>query len=429
MGLLSIKTIAGQLKKYGVNGDTDVVHVNEREKALLKALGGSGTRNAHTGLLQFEDGGGDGGGFGGGGLGGIGGGLGGFGGGFSGGGDGDGGGIGGGLGGFASGFSGGLGGGGGDGGTSNSALTRGNDFTRAVDRFGLSAALTRPGLFGALRGPNTDAQAAQKQAMSDVISGIISKINAGEIGALDAEGRPTTEAARLGDLKSLKAMGLTSEAEHLARNFSNADQSLTGFVKGLFSGETPDAVNTPQRNLNSALAAGHVAANDSLTGYSITPRGYLAAMAAPVKTALSIGANALTGGLAPGLLGGLAKQAVGYGIGAGFDKAVGTSPNGFASLGEALGKIGIGAGLLGQANLAGDLSNLGRLAKGAAYSGDMARIGSITSPDAQYGGQDTTGYGAGTDAEALATGIGRQALETQGLAIDPAAWFAGRRTA
>lgn len=55
-GLVDIRGAAQQMRKMGVTGDTDLVHVNEREKELLKAHGGSGTRNPHTGLLQYDDG-------------------------------------------------------------------------------------------------------------------------------------------------------------------------------------------------------------------------------------------------------------------------------------------------------------------------------------------------------------------------------------
>lgn len=41
------------LAAQGVNGDTQLAHVNPWEQALLKALGGSGTRNPRTGLRQF----------------------------------------------------------------------------------------------------------------------------------------------------------------------------------------------------------------------------------------------------------------------------------------------------------------------------------------------------------------------------------------
>jgi hypothetical protein len=42
-----------QTAAQGHNGDTQLAHVNPWEEALLKKLGGAGTRNPHTGLKQF----------------------------------------------------------------------------------------------------------------------------------------------------------------------------------------------------------------------------------------------------------------------------------------------------------------------------------------------------------------------------------------
>jgi hypothetical protein len=44
------------LKDAGRHGDTDLVHVNEEEKAMLKAAGGSGTTNPRTGLKEYYTG-------------------------------------------------------------------------------------------------------------------------------------------------------------------------------------------------------------------------------------------------------------------------------------------------------------------------------------------------------------------------------------
>ncbi len=52
-----IKAAAEMLSKYGRNGDTLLAHITPREAAFLKMLGGAGTRNPMTGLLQFFDGG------------------------------------------------------------------------------------------------------------------------------------------------------------------------------------------------------------------------------------------------------------------------------------------------------------------------------------------------------------------------------------
>lgn len=41
------------LRSKGRNGDTELAHVNPREKAILKALGGAGSRNPRTGLREY----------------------------------------------------------------------------------------------------------------------------------------------------------------------------------------------------------------------------------------------------------------------------------------------------------------------------------------------------------------------------------------
>mgnify|MGYP001191218383 CR=1 FL=1 len=51
-----------ELSGYGVNGDTQLAHVNDEEIELLKNHGGSGTINPKTGLPQYFGGGGGGGG-------------------------------------------------------------------------------------------------------------------------------------------------------------------------------------------------------------------------------------------------------------------------------------------------------------------------------------------------------------------------------
>lgn len=48
-----LQGIAQELKDKGRFGDTELVHVNEEEKALLKALGGAGTINPETGLEEY----------------------------------------------------------------------------------------------------------------------------------------------------------------------------------------------------------------------------------------------------------------------------------------------------------------------------------------------------------------------------------------
>jgi hypothetical protein len=50
------------LRSKGRNGDTELAHVNPREKAILKALGGAGSKNPRTGLREYFDAGVEGGG-------------------------------------------------------------------------------------------------------------------------------------------------------------------------------------------------------------------------------------------------------------------------------------------------------------------------------------------------------------------------------
>lgn len=51
-----LKKAVKEVKKAGIKGDTELAHVNPKEKKLLKDLGGAGTRNSKTGLLQYYDG-------------------------------------------------------------------------------------------------------------------------------------------------------------------------------------------------------------------------------------------------------------------------------------------------------------------------------------------------------------------------------------
>jgi len=46
---------AERLEDMGRNGDTILAHINPEEAALLKAMGGAGSVNPHTGLLEFSD--------------------------------------------------------------------------------------------------------------------------------------------------------------------------------------------------------------------------------------------------------------------------------------------------------------------------------------------------------------------------------------
>lgn len=48
-----LKQIAGLLQSYGNNGDTVLAHITPEEAQLLKDLGGAGTINPDTGLIEF----------------------------------------------------------------------------------------------------------------------------------------------------------------------------------------------------------------------------------------------------------------------------------------------------------------------------------------------------------------------------------------
>jgi hypothetical protein len=51
--MAGLKTLAKELQSKGRNGDTMLAHINPQEAGILKALGGSGTRNPDTGLPEF----------------------------------------------------------------------------------------------------------------------------------------------------------------------------------------------------------------------------------------------------------------------------------------------------------------------------------------------------------------------------------------
>jgi len=59
--MAGIKSLARKVQSKGRGRDRILAHINEDEARLLKARGGSGTRNPHTGLLEFDDGDGPGG--------------------------------------------------------------------------------------------------------------------------------------------------------------------------------------------------------------------------------------------------------------------------------------------------------------------------------------------------------------------------------
>ena len=47
------KELYNELAGYGIDGDTELAHVNTFEASLLKSLGGSGTINDITGLTEL----------------------------------------------------------------------------------------------------------------------------------------------------------------------------------------------------------------------------------------------------------------------------------------------------------------------------------------------------------------------------------------
>ena len=51
------KELYSELAGYGIEGDTELAHVNTFEASLLKSLGGSGTVNEITGLREYKGGG------------------------------------------------------------------------------------------------------------------------------------------------------------------------------------------------------------------------------------------------------------------------------------------------------------------------------------------------------------------------------------
>ena len=52
------KELYNELAGYGMDGDTELAHVNTFEASLLKSLGGSGTLNDITNLREYKGGGG-----------------------------------------------------------------------------------------------------------------------------------------------------------------------------------------------------------------------------------------------------------------------------------------------------------------------------------------------------------------------------------
>lgn len=53
-----LKKLLNDVAKQGIEGDTKLAHINEWEDKLLKAVGGEGSINPNTGLVQYKGGGG-----------------------------------------------------------------------------------------------------------------------------------------------------------------------------------------------------------------------------------------------------------------------------------------------------------------------------------------------------------------------------------
>ena len=51
--MAGLKSLAQELQSKGRYGDTMLAHINPQEAGILKALGGSGTINPHTGLPEY----------------------------------------------------------------------------------------------------------------------------------------------------------------------------------------------------------------------------------------------------------------------------------------------------------------------------------------------------------------------------------------
>ena len=51
------KELYNELAECGIEGDTELAHVNTFEASLLKSFGGSGTINEVTGLREYKGGG------------------------------------------------------------------------------------------------------------------------------------------------------------------------------------------------------------------------------------------------------------------------------------------------------------------------------------------------------------------------------------
>jgi hypothetical protein len=55
-----LKKLLNDVSKHGIDGDTKLAHINKFEDKLLKAVGGEGSINPKTGLVQYKGGGGGG---------------------------------------------------------------------------------------------------------------------------------------------------------------------------------------------------------------------------------------------------------------------------------------------------------------------------------------------------------------------------------
>jgi hypothetical protein len=377
-GLLDTKKQAQRLAGMGRNGDTILAHINPQEAKVLKALGGSGTTNKRTGLMQFDIGGDGHGGYGSNGPG--------TGSGGSGLGDGDSAGMG------SSGSGGGFVGAGnadtsdsatdaanaaatdrasnngiGDGdGTNNTggdnAIANGNAFTRAVDRYGLGIAMnggltrgddgeySRGKTAAKVRAYSTveDAQNAFRaglgsygfESMGDA-AGLIAGINADRaIGMGDLAG--LNNLAREGRFAGGPdvGLGLHDIADNMASSF-NA-RTAKGLTAALFgpafaSNQNVTSVHTQRGDEARSVDAGYSKVDPQTGELTKTFRGYVNDIRGPIKALGSVALAAATGGLGLGLLGG---TVVNQGAMALADRAIGPTNTQQGALAGIAGQVG-----------------------------------------------------------------------------------------
>jgi hypothetical protein len=328
------------LAAMGTGRDRIVAHINPREAAILKALGGSGTINPRTGMLQFDDGdGGDSGGdgMGGDGMGGFGGGDGGFGG-FGGGGDslggwGGSGDMGGGWGGFGEGF-GGLGdatGGfaSGIGGYDNTSDVLGTWGGWGVDFGGLGDTLSG---WGSALGDYLGSLGIGAPSTPGVTDAIGGDVDAGWSTTGYQEGTPENDAAMAG-LESYgqatspasydktdRGLDMISGLPGFSTMMNYAPSSMMGI--GGFVGDPLGSLSSAAKGLGKAAG---IAGLSSLLGIAAAP------VAGPLAAAL------VSAGISPGLVGslyGLGTTALGRSAYGGLEEAISNFDPGTVNMGD-----------------------------------------------------------------------------------------------